>query len=420
MPTVNNINNQVHDTLVSRDFDLKLLDKTGKEVLDPQDAVMYSFDLTFDDRNYGTVVIVVTQDNELEIYFGDNIGTSMDEADRDRWYEFLQELRMMAKRNRMRFNVQNLNRLKYTMQGMAAMKEGLFESYYGTRKVSYSDQPKRVKLVIKHDKTLDEQDKRYRHIESIFVETADGERFKVPSRNLTHGKMLARHVAEGGTPYDPFGQHITDVVKEIATLGRFLQATRGKQYDESAMDLVDKAHHHYNDLKRKAKRVMSRRGYFVERDQFDPASIQAHESTVEEIKNLFVERRIDDRITEALPMIRRLMDQQLGGMKEVAEFEDWTNQVVEGTWNLPDTPEAERKLQDMMSSELPAGADATNAIEQLYDLIGDDELFDRIHAVADQDPNANIWADAKVMQRLQQLGIEVPAAQQPQPPVPAQ
>jgi hypothetical protein len=408
MPTVDNINSQVHDALVSRDFHIKLLDKQGKEIIDPQEAVMYSFDLTFNDRNYGTVVVVVTQNNELEIYFGDNIGATMDEQDRDRWYEFLQEMRMIAKRSRLRFNVQNLSKLKYTMQGMAAMKEGLFESYYGNRRVSYSDQPKKVKLVIKHDKTLDEQDKRYRHIESLFVETADGERFKVPSKNLSHGKMLARHVAEGGTPYDAFGQHITDVVKEIATMGRFLQATRGRQYDESAMDLITKAQHHYADLKRKAKRVMTRRGYFVERDQFDPVAIQPHEQTVDEIKNLFVERRIDDRITEALPVIRRLMDQQLGGMKEVAEFEDWTNQVIEGTWNLPDTPEAKAKLTDLMSQEMPVGADANNAIEQLYDLIGDDVLFDRLHELAKLDPNTNIWMDQEVVERLKQLGIDVP------------
>jgi hypothetical protein len=102
------------------------------------------------------------------------------------------------------------------------------------------------------------------------------------------------------------------------------------------------------------------------------------------------------------------MDQQLGGMKEVAEFEDWTNQVIEGTWNLPDTPEAKAKLTDLMSQEMPVGADANNAIEQLYDLIGDDVLFDRLHELAKLDPNTNIWMDQEVVERLKQLGIDVP------------
>jgi hypothetical protein len=43
-------------------------------------------------------------------------------------------------------------------------------------------------------------------------------------------------------------------------------------------------------------------------------------------------------------------------------------------------------------------------------------LFDRLHALADQDPRANAWNDTEVMQRLQELGIEMPAPAQPQAP----
>jgi hypothetical protein len=110
------------------------------------------------------------------------------------------------------------------MKTMAAVKESIFESYYGTRKVSYSDQPQKTRLRIKHSKDLEEGDARYRNIESIYVETADGERFKVPSSSLMHGRMLARHVAEGGNPYDAFGQHINEIVNEMRTLANFVRA----------------------------------------------------------------------------------------------------------------------------------------------------------------------------------------------------
>jgi hypothetical protein len=66
-----------------------------------------------------------------------------------------------------------------------------------------------------------------------------------------------------------------------------------------------------------------------------------------------------------------------------------------------------------MTGELIVGPDATNATEQLYDLVGDDILFDRLHALADQDPRANAWNDTEVMQRLAELGVEMPQPSAP-------
>ena len=80
---------------------------------------------------------------------------------------------------------------------------------------------------------------------------------------------------------------------------------------------------------------------------------------------------------------------------------------MEGTWALPDTPEADAKLKELMSKPLIVGADATNATEQLYDLVGDDVLFDRLNDLADQDPNANCWDDEEVVNRLGELGIDI-------------
>jgi hypothetical protein len=47
------------------------------------------------------------------------------------------------------------------------------------------------------------------------------------------------------------------------------------------------------------------------------------------------------------------------------------------------------------------GADATNVTEQLYDLLGDDELFDQLEALAEQDANAD--ARQVIFDRMQML-----------------
>jgi hypothetical protein len=406
----NSPSTDLYNLLVTRDFEPEILDSAGKAVTDPALAELFSFDWKTENKNYGTVVVLLGADNNLQVYFGDNLGRSMEGDDKGDWYDFLAQMKNFATRNLLSFDTQNINRLKYTMQGMAAIQEGLFEGYYGTRKVSYSDQPKQVKLKIVHNKSLDENDARFRYIESLFLETAEGERFKVPSRNLMHGRMLARHVAEGGTPYDAFGRHITEMVSELGTLSKFVRAARHRDFAGPAADMVEAAVKHYSDLKAKAKRMISQRGYREERENYDPAEITETEIATDAIRTMFIENSLDQRIEEALPILARLKG---NNMKEANEFESWATTVTEGTWALPDTPEQKKKLQQLMSQELIVGPDATNATEQLYGLIGDDELFDILEDIAYMDPDANAWDDLRVLDRLSRLGVDVPR-QQPQ------
>jgi hypothetical protein len=114
------------------------------------------------------------------------------------------------------------------------------------------------------------------------------------------------------------------------------------------------------------------------------------------------------------------IQQQGNAMKEAQIFENWINSITEGTWSLPETPEQLNRLKELMATELIVGPDATNATEQLYDLIGDDILFDRLGDLAERDPRANVWDDTEVMDRLEELGIQMsepaePAAQEPAP-----
>jgi hypothetical protein len=411
----NSANQSLYDLLVTRDFEPEILDSSGKAITNPADAEMFSFDWKTENKNYGTVVILIGAENNIQVYFGDNLGRTMEADDRTEWYDFLQQLKQFASRNLMTFEINNISRLKYTMQGMAAINEGLFEGYYGKKNVSYSDQPQQTKLVIKHNRDLAEGEARYRAIESIYVETANGERFRVPSRSLAHGKMIARHVAEGGNPYDAFGQHINQVVAEMHTMARFIRATRNKNFDDDTGSLVETAIRHYGELKAKAKRMISHRGYNEEREKFDPAEFSDSEVTAEAIRDMFVEQSVDHRIEDALPILARLASSNKEEkMREADEFEGWANKVMEGTWALPETPEAQKQLQELMSKPLIVGADATNATEQLYDLVGDDELFDRLSDLAERDANANCWDDEAVINRLGELGVDISATAGPE------
>jgi hypothetical protein len=177
---------------------------------------------------------------------------------------------------------------------------------------------------------------------------------------------------------------------------------------------VESAAHYYRSLQENLKRLCSSRGYQAYFESWAPDQIDQQESLVEDLKNMFVQQTLDTRIEAALPTLAKIQ-QQGTKMKEAEIFENYMNRLSEGTWALPDTPEAYEKLQQLMTGELIVGADAMNATEQLYDLVGDDELFDILNDLADNDPRANIWDDSDVQRRLAELGVQTPQSTQAAP-----
>ena len=414
MAQENSISQELADLLVTNNFDPEYRDEGGKSS-GPGDANTVSFDYrSTSGNNYGSAVAVIGDDNELMLFFGDNLGRSMEDQDKDEWFGFLNQMRKLAQSHRYSFSPQNLSRLKHSLAGQAAVKEGLFEGYYGSRRESFIGEPTEARILIKHNKIIGEDDKRYRYIESIFIETADGERFKLQSNRLIHGRAMLEHVRSGGRPYDVRGNHINEMVQELSVLSRFNRAKQHHVYEGITQELVESAAHYYRSLQENLKRLSSSRGYQAYFESWAPDQIDQQESLVEDLKNMFVQQTLDTRIEAALPTLAKIQ-QQGTKMKEAEIFENYMNRLSEGTWALPDTPEAYEKLQQLMTGELIVGADAMNATEQLYDLVGDDELFDILNDLADNDPRANIWDDSDVQRRLAELGVQTPQSTQAAP-----
>ncbi len=407
MATSNSLSQQLLDLLASRNVHPEMLDKMGKPT-DAENAKTFTFDYTSGaGKNYGTMVIVLDSDNDMKIMYGDNLGRTMEGDDKSEFFDFIQHLSKKATQNRWTHSIQDISQLKHTMQGMAAIQEGLFEGYYGTRKVSYAGQPTEARLQIVHSQPLGEGDARYRHIAKMYIETAEGERFKLGFKSLAGGKAMLEHVRQGGKPYDIRGCHITETVSEIAVLSRFNRASATRIVEGTTQELITEAQAYYQTLRENLKHMATSRGYAKYFESWHPATISEQEGVVDNIKTLFIEQSIDSRIEAALPLLAKI--QQRGQqMKEADIFESWINNLGEGTWNLPETPEQLDKLKTLMTKELIVGPDATNATEQLYDLIGDDILFDRLQELADRDPRANAWNDTEVMDRIRELGIEMP------------
>jgi hypothetical protein len=450
----NSIGSELNNLLITHDFDVAALStKTGKPAVndrgvpDTSEADMFSFDWVGPTgKNYGTMVILLDQNGGMTVYFGDNLGRTMDPEDKKAWYGdeetgsrgFLEQLKNFAIRTskvRGGFSLEDLSKLKYAIAGQAA----LTESFYGTKKVSYSGQPTDARLMIKHTRPIAEGDKRYRYVESLFIETVEGECFRLPFRKLAGGRAMLEHVRQGGKPYDMRGQHIAETVNQINVLSQFRRAHQGRVFEGAAGELVTETNQYYQQLNQNLKHMANGRGYNRYFESWKPGDITDSDMVVEDLRSMFIETRIDPRIETALPMLAKIQ-QEVKAMKEAEIFESWAARLVEGTWALPDTPEKMTELKTWMSEPRPLGPDAEDVTDVLYELIGDDSLFDQLEAMATEDatmdavPIVQAWVTRNQDQspELAELAMsfqtaapteppapEAPAATQPPPAAPA-
>lgn len=408
----NTASQQLYDLLIGKNFDINALDsQTNNPPVDEEgkpdnsQADKFVFDYVADSgKNYGTVVIYVNN-KDLTLMFGDNVGKSMEGRDKQNWFDFMYQLKQLGTKNFLNFQPENITKEKYVKQSQASLSEGLMESWQGKGNISWNGKPTEARLVIKHKKALGEGEARFRFIESIYIETADSERFKMKSRSLTAAKAMLEHVRQGGNPYDSRGQHINEIVEELSVLSRFRRANAGKILEGDTKNLVEQTDTYYKNMHSVLKHLGSSRGYQGYFESWNPAEINEGNLVVEDLKQLFVEQSIDHRIEEALPLLARIT-QEANTMKETKIFESWVNRLVEGTWAIPETPEQKQTLVDLMSKEFPVGADAVNATEQLYDVFGDDVLFDQLQELADADANAD--ARSVILTRMEELANQSP------------
>lgn len=328
MISTDSIRQNLFDLLAVKNFDITTRDSQGKETGEAKDADLFSFDYKLDDTNYGTVVITITPEGALEVFYGDRLGRTMESDHKSTWYDFLYQLRNFSRRNMLQFELKHMNKLKHAMKTMSQVSEG---KYYGYKNTSYTKPTKEAKLKIVHSKPIDEDngDARYRNIAKLYVETSEGERFKLPFTKLYAGRAMARHCSEGGLPYDEFGSHISEMVDDIKVLEQFLRSAKGKEWTDAGADLmVETGIRHLAGLKKKVKKMIGRRGYREEFNEFNPYNEQEHSETTDKIREMFTQTLLDTRIEQAIPVLNKLEERE-SVMKEINEFSKWADETTQ-------------------------------------------------------------------------------------------
>jgi len=325
------INRSLFELLRSRGYAPTLLDTSGKEIPVPEEAEVFQFKFAKDGEEYGTVTASIDGLHKLVIYFGDDVADSEKEMGSDEsWYKLLNHLKRFAQQHQLSFEVKNTDHLKYDMAKRDHMKkqERISEGYYPMgKKGSYSDAVPTTKIIIQHNKNIEEGEQRYRNVAKIFVENSEGERFAVPTTKPGIARVYARHIAEGGTPYDEKGKHITSLCEEYQKMGGFVRAVRNGQFNESAQRLVNEGINHYQSLRETLSKMTGHRGYTAYFESWTP-SLMEDETDATNLNELFVQETLDPRIESVMPILSKL-HKKVAEMKEVDALSEWADSLTE-------------------------------------------------------------------------------------------
>jgi biotin operon repressor len=74
---------------------------------------------------------------------------------------------------------------------------------------------------------------------------------------------------------------------------------------------------------------------------------------------------------------------------EEQQLEDWANNIVEGTWAVPNTDQDVETFKKLMTNPLPLGPEGDNATNAISAVFGDDTLFDDLYEAGEKDPEAD-------------------------------
>lgn len=432
MRELDKIAEALFEKIRSRFEKVSIGDENAKATQDPENARFINFDyMTRDGQNLGSVTVSLIDENSVKIYYSKNITENLTQSQLNEWFDFLKGIRLFAKRNMMNFDTRdisrqtlNINDLRQQSKSDSSYKADEVtigeSSMYGTRRSSY-DQVGETRLIVRHTSTIDEEKRgcRTRNIESIFVETSQGERFKLPFTNLTGARAIGQHIAQGGTMFDERAEHIVDMVREMAALRTFVSATRNQVFEDDVTPvMIEAAKRRYQNVRKSLKSMRGPRGYGF---YWTGSGVNSDGSDggigEDEIKDRLTRRVFDERLEEALPYVRRAYSQYLDSQNTTMgqEFESWADEMVEGTWATPDTADKINDLVELLSKPLILGQDAADATAALGDIIGDDGLFDELGNLADQDPEADArpivqaWLEQNMPEVYQQVMPKLPA-----------
>jgi len=304
-------------------------DEQGKVTNVPEDARYFDFDYKESEDILGKVSISLDEDS-LSVMYSNDFVANEDQITRNNWYNFLKELRQFSKKRMLNFDTRNItksNLNKRDYQYLATNRntgdENMTESkMYGNNKNSFQ-KIGNAKLSIKHTEEINTENAaaRSQKIGKIFIESPEGERFRYPYKHLSGARAMARHVAEGGNPYDDFGKHIVGLSEELAKLKKFnTYMNRSSVMAESLSGYSEVVKERVLEIKKSIQNLQKESFYKEALESFEAPTLEEVPDDVKEnwIDQLTI-KQFNEELADVFPYIYKLVSEATKAKEITAE-----------------------------------------------------------------------------------------------------
>lgn len=333
---LNSISKELYDIISTKFPDLQLGDETANVVTSPEYARFYDFTYTHGDQKLGKVSMSI-DDSAITILYNKDIVDNQDDSVKESWYNFLRKIRKIANINRLTFDVRNINKSNLSKRDYQVISNEKFKGtamseskFYGTSHRSYLNIGE-ARLVIKHSQPVNTESVsgRTQHIDSIYIESSSGERFKYPFKHLGGAKAMARHVSEGGNQYDDFGSHIVGLSEELSKLGKFKRYMgRGGVMAESLADYVGAVNERADEIRSRISKLQRENFYREAFGSFEKNDlIEVPEDVAENWIDQLTIKQFNEELKDVFPYIYRIVSEKTKA--DVLGPDDLTNEVAE-------------------------------------------------------------------------------------------
>ena len=319
MKDLNKIGEDLFNKIRGRFPNVTIGDAEGNVTNEPTQARFFDFEYTDGNRPLGKVSVNISEDNGMTVIYSKDFVANEDELTQSNWYNFLKELRVFSKKRLLDFDIRDINKSNLTKRdykflannrpGEGTMTES---KLYGTGRVSYQNVDG-ARIVIKHTENINQElaAGRTQHIGTIYIESAEGERFKYPYKHLSGARAMARHVAEGGNAYDDFGKHIVGLSEELSKLRKFRNYMgRSAVMAESLAGYMDVVKERITTVKKTIEHLQ-RPAYYKE--TFEAFEAPVMEDVPEDVAENWIDqltiRQFNEELKDVFPYIYKLVSE---------------------------------------------------------------------------------------------------------------
>ena len=274
----------------------------------PKEARFFEFDFAS-----GKKVSVSIDENALTVMYGQDLFSEDEHVLKSKWFDLLKELRVFAKKRMLNFDTRDITKSnldKRDYEYLSTEKQMSESKMYGTSRTSYQDIGT-ARLVVKHAGPVNHENAagRTQNVHSIYIESADGERFKYPLRHMNGARAMAMHVSEGGNAYDDFGKHIVGLSEELNKLRKFkTYMNRSSVMAEGLAGYMDVVNERLATVK-KTVESLQRKSYYTE--TFANFETTVLEEVPEDVSNTWIDeltiRQFNEELKGVFPYVYNLV-----------------------------------------------------------------------------------------------------------------